>query len=152
MLSASPDTFATWAAKPAEMTELPESTGTQLTDEELAVLAAAEPRLPFAEASVGVRSETGETWVGSPHGLQFLPQDGTRWHVFHSRRWLPSDDVRGVALTESGDAVVQTANGIVRLGRSEVSLEAKMLSIDAMLQAASRSQRIRFGDHAGNAG
>lgn len=134
MLSASPDTFATWAAKPAEMTELPESTGTQLTDEELAVLAAAEPRLPFAEASVGVRSETGETWVGSPHGLQFLPQDGTRWHVFHSRRWLPSDDVRGVALTESGDTVVQTSDGIVQLSRREVSLEAKMLSIDAMLQ------------------
>ena len=72
MLSASPDTFAAWVARPAGVSELPESTGTQLTDEELAVLAAAEPRLPFAEATVGMRSETGETWVGSPHGLQFL--------------------------------------------------------------------------------
>jgi hypothetical protein len=134
LLASSPDSFAAWVVEPAKIAELPATAGTELTEEELAVLAAAEPRLPFAEASCGVRSETGETWVGSPHGLQFLPQDGTRWRVFHSQRWLPSDDVRAVSLTESGDALVQTAEGIVNLRRQETSLEAKMLSVDAMLQ------------------
>jgi hypothetical protein len=134
LLSAAPDTFSSWTTTPSAISRLPESTGTTLSAEELSVLAAAEPRLPFAEPTCGVRSATGETWVGSSQGVQFLPQDGTRWRVFHSRRWLPSDEVRGIALTASGDAVVQTTAGFVELSRRETSLAAKMLSIDAMLQ------------------
>jgi hypothetical protein len=134
LFTAAPDTFSSWTTTPSAISQLLESTGTPLTAEELSVLAAAEPRLPFADPTSGVRSATGETWVGSAQGVQFLPQDGTRWRVFHSRRWLPSDDVRGISLTESGDAVVQTAEGFVELSRRETSLAAKMLSIDAMLQ------------------
>src|SRR5690606_28115987 len=135
-LAASPsdDTFLAWVVEPAAVERLPQSAAAELSDDELVALAAGAPILPFAEATVGLRSPEGDTWVGSPHGLQLLSRDATRWRVFHSQRWLPSDDVRQLSLAEDGSLYVGTSAGIVKLRREKTSLEAKINAIDATLQ------------------
>src|SRR5262249_39773533 len=57
-----------------------------------------------------------------------------RWRLFHSRRWLPSDEVQDVSLSGSGEVIVKTAAGTVKLARKETTLEKKMNQIDATLQ------------------
>jgi hypothetical protein len=128
------DTYFAWVAEPVDIQSLPASAVTELDDDELAALTDGQPTLPFAEATVGLRTPAGDVWVGSPHGLQLLARDATRWRVFHSQRWLPSDDVRQLSLATDGSLLVRTSGGTVRFRREEISLEAKMNAIDEMLQ------------------
>jgi hypothetical protein len=134
LLSAPNDTFQAWVAEPVAAASLPPTVGTRLTEEELSALESGEPRLPFVDASVGLRTENGEYWIGSPHGVQFLAPGDSRWRVFHSRRWLPADEVRDLSLTPDGQLLVETSAGVGRIARRETSLERKMLEIDETLQ------------------
>ena len=53
--------------------------------------------------------------------------------MFHSRRWLPDDEVEDIAIDASGDVLVDTADGMVRIARRSTSLERKMIDIDNTL-------------------
>ncbi len=134
LLAAPKDTFLAWSTEQIVADRLPPSEGTRLTDDELVALDAGEPRMPFVDSTVGLRSLEGEYWIGSQHGLQYLPPSGNRWRVFHSRRWLPDNKVLNLALAPDGALFVETPAGIVKIVRRPQSLEQKMLEIDDMLQ------------------
>ncbi|MBL9125399.1 MAG: hypothetical protein JNG90_17305, partial [Planctomycetaceae bacterium] len=63
------------------------------------------------------------------------------WRLFHSRRWLPSDEVRGLALAADGNLLVETAGGIVKFSQQTTTLDEKMAAINRELQA----QHLREG-------
>ncbi len=132
--STTDDSYLAWVVEPSTVEVLPASAGAKLSDVELTSLTEGSPTLPFADATIGVRSAEGDTWVGSPHGLQWLARSGARWRVFHSRRWLPSDDVQQLSLAADGWLYVRTSEGTVRLRQQAASLEAKMLAVDETLQ------------------
>src|SRR5688572_31058452 len=94
LLAASDSKYLEWIARPIEATTLPASSGERLSQVELETLADNLPRLPFTPLTVGVRLADGTLWVGSSKGLMHLPPGSPRWRLFHSRRWLPADDVQ----------------------------------------------------------
>ncbi|REK19278.1 MAG: hypothetical protein DWQ37_01415 [Planctomycetota bacterium] len=134
------DEFLAWTPAPASVSTLPETTGRRLRESELADLANTGPTLPFGDVTCGVRADDGATWVGSRRGLMCLEPGASRWRVFHSRRWLPDDDVENLALLASGDVVVQTAAGLGKLALKPTTLEKKMHQIDDTLVAHHRRE------------
>ena len=57
-----------------------------------------------------------------------------RWRVFHSRRWLPADDVQDISLTKPNEVVAKTSGGLVRIKQQEISLDQKMAEIGDNIQ------------------
>jgi hypothetical protein len=138
-LSAAPDAqrddaFLAWAVEPANVAALGPSIGQRLIAAELAHLADGKPTTAFADLTVGVRTTDGYVWVGSSSGLMFLAPGAEHWRLFHSRRWLPADDVQDLAVTVEGEVIVKTSAGLCKIVRRMTSLEQKMLAIDALLQ------------------
>jgi hypothetical protein len=134
LLAAADEKYLAWVAGPADVAALPPTSGQKLSAAELNELARAKPVLPFADLTLGIRAGDGATWAASRRAVMYLAPDGDRWRLFHSRRWLPGDEVQGLAVTDTGDALVQTPSGIGRLARRETTLEAKMVRIDETLQ------------------
>ncbi len=134
LLSAADAKYLEWVAGPPNTAKLPESSGQRLTAAELTALARADPQLPFTDPIVGIRDQNHRTWVGCRQGLMLLAPGAERWRLFHSRRWLPSDDVQDLAVTDAGEVYVQTPAGIGELAQRETTLEQKMAEIDATLQ------------------
>ena len=134
VLAAPDEKHKSWVAEPAGIATLPATSGQRLSRAELESLAAGKPTLPFADLTAGARTEDGGTWAGSRGGLMYLAPGAVRWRLFHSRRWLPSDEVADLAVTPQGEVLVQTAAGIGKLAERETTLERKMNEIDAMLQ------------------
>ncbi len=56
-----------------------------------------------------------------------------RWRLFHSRRWLPADEVQDLAIDANGAVLVATPAGIVKLARKQATLGQKMAAIDNAL-------------------
>lgn len=124
-----------WKSEIVAAQSLPVTTGTKLSADELAKLAAAKPPMPYRDATVGVRTSDGTLWVGAPKGLMQLAPKAVRWRLFHSGFWLPSDEVKDLALDADGTVWVQTAAGIAKLAEQTTTLEAKMAAINKELQA-----------------
>lgn len=130
-----------WFAERTEQTSLPSSVGAELSTAELNSLRNSEPRLPFRDLVCGIRLGDGTICLGSSHGLMFREPAMTQWRLFHSLRWLPSDQVQKVAVKSPNDIYVQTQAGIGRLVRREKSLEKKMTEIQEEL----RRRHVREG-------
>jgi hypothetical protein len=126
--------FQAWVRDTPAVESLPATAGRRLAAEELAKIAAGEPRLPYHEARAGVSSEAGVLWIATEGGLCVLQPNGERWRLYHSRRWLPSDDVLDVALDKDGAACVKTAAGIGRISPRMTTLDDKMHEINETLQ------------------
>lgn len=137
----SSDPYLSWQVRAANASVLPESKGHRLTPAELATYATAQPRVPFRDATVGVRSDKGSLWLGCPHGLMYLAPGAERWRLFHSKRWLPSDTVTDVTLLDDGSVMVRTEAGVVTLFQEPTTLEAKM----AMILENLRDYHLRDG-------
>lgn len=118
-----------WAAEPVEAKNLPASSFAKLSVDDLARITASPPRMPYREATVGVKTADGTLWIGSAKGLMQLAPGGTRWKLFHSRRWLPDDAVSDLAVDADGAVWVQTSGGVARLVRKKTTLDAKMAAI-----------------------
>jgi hypothetical protein len=129
----SAEQYLAWVSEPAGMSALPDARDQRLARAELTALVNSKPTLPFPDVTVGVRAADGGIWLGSHRGLMYLAPMAARWRVFHSRRWLPGDDVENVAITELGDVLVETSAGIGRLARRPMTLERKMNDIDETL-------------------
>jgi hypothetical protein len=140
LVGASADEFEAWVAELSGVTQLPESQAERLTPAELAALANRAPSMPFADLTVGCRDRQGGIWAGSRRGLMYLAPGATRWRLFHSRRWLPDDAVRNLAVAANGDVLVDTPLGIGRLARHATTLEKKMVAIDDALVAHHRRE------------
>jgi hypothetical protein len=133
LLGAPDEEFFSWVSEPADASSFPDSTPRRRIRSDLAALVEGQPRLPFSDLTAGVLAPDGGIWIGSHRGLMYLPAGAPRWRVFHSRRWLPGDDVESVAIAESGDVLVKTTEGAARLARRATTLERKMNGIDEML-------------------
>src|SRR5690606_13975826 len=104
----------------------------------------------WAEGLGGISGYEGESWVeritpgdGLPHarvmalaldpesGLWAGPQpgaardDGERWSVRHSRRWLADDEVVDIAADASGGAWIATRRGISHIAARKMTLADK---------------------------
>jgi hypothetical protein len=134
LMAASDEKYLAWVAEPVGMTALPNSVGAALSADELARLSQGEPTMPFADAKSGVRSPDGGIWIPSPRGLMYLAPGATRWRLFHSRAWLPADDVQGLALADDGSVIVQTPAGFGRLKQQSTTLNDKMVLVNSLLQ------------------
>lgn len=134
MLATSNDKYSEWVAEPIQTMSMPATSGERLTPAELAVLAEKQLRLPFKHLTVGVRLGDGTLWIGSPNGLMHLPPHGQRWRLFHSRRWLPADDVQDVSVPAENTVVLKTSAGFGQLIARETTLEKKVAFINEMLQ------------------
>ncbi|HEY2840399.1 MAG TPA: hypothetical protein VGJ26_14680, partial [Pirellulales bacterium] len=134
LMAANDEKYLAWVAEPADVAALPKSVGTPLSADDLAKLVRAEPTMPFDDAKSGVRAASGAIWVPCSRGVMYLAPGAARWRLFHSRAWLPADDVQGLSLAADGSVIVQTVAGFGRLKQQSTTLDAKMATINSMLQ------------------
>ncbi len=134
MIATGSEPYPAWVATRPTETALPASVGTRLSPNDLARLADSKPALPYRDLTVGIRLEDGTQWIGAKQGVMRLAPGGTRWRVFHSRRWLPADQVDDLAIDSEGRAWVSTPAGIGVLGRQTTTLEQKMQGIHEALR------------------
>ena len=127
--------YEAWVAEPVAAAELPSSVVAALSSDECAALGAAAPQVPYTDPTVGLRAPDGTVWLGTPRGLMHLPPGADAWRLFHSRRWLPHDEVTHLALDAQGTLWVATRDGVVRLKQQATTLEAKMAEIHQALRA-----------------
>lgn len=73
----------------------------------------------------------GTLWVGTDAGAARF--DGAAWTLRHSRRWLPSDDVRDVAFDNQGTAWLATANGVCAIKQRTMTLAEKAAYFEDVL-------------------
>ncbi|HEV3025643.1 MAG TPA: hypothetical protein VGX76_24390 [Pirellulales bacterium] len=133
LCGAADEKFPAWVAETVEMSKLPPSSGGRLAIHELAALAAGKPTLPLTDVTVGLRAPDGGLWASSHRGLMYLAPGAKRWRLFHSRRWLPSDDVQELSLTSDGRLLVRTPAGTCQLVQRDTTLEQKMAAIEDTL-------------------
>ena len=126
--------YLTWTSEISKETTLPVTAGEKLSPNDLARLADAKPILPYHDMTCGVRLEDGAVWLGTHHGVIYRTPQMTRWRVFHSRRWLPSDQVEDLSVDQSGGIWVKTSVGVAKLSRRETTLDKKMAAIEEQLQ------------------
>ncbi|MCS7253919.1 MAG: hypothetical protein RMK18_02420 [Armatimonadota bacterium] len=81
----------------------------------------------------------GSIWFASSNGAICL-KDG-EWHYFASQRWLPSDDVRDIAVCNDGSAFIATAKGIARIWQQKMTLAEKA----AIFEQQVNERHKRFG-------
>jgi hypothetical protein len=134
LLAAHDEKYLAWVAEPIAQTALPASAGEQLSAAQLADIEHGQPTLPFSDLTTGLKSSDGSLWVGSHHGLMLLAPEATRWRVFHSRHWLPADDVQELSLVKPSEVVVKTSAGVARIKQSEMTLDRKMAAINDNIQ------------------
>jgi hypothetical protein len=95
--------------------------------------------LPIEDVRCLRLGRDGSVWLASSVGAMCW-KDGT-WHYFASRRWLPSDEVRDIAVRSDGVAVIATAEGIVQLYQQPMTLAEKA----ALFERQVRERHLRFG-------
>ncbi len=125
--------YPAWTAEAAGVEALPDSSGHRLARGELVELVNASPAMPYRDVIQGLRGEDGTLWVGSERGLMCLEPGARRWRLFHSRRWLPADEVQELAIDGDRALLVKTPEGIVKLARCSTTLGQKMAAIDETL-------------------
>lgn len=133
--------YLAWHSETIKDAALPATVGQKLSPNDLARLVDAPPTLPYSDLTCGVRLDDGTQWVGSKQGLMYRTAQMNRWRVFHSRRWLPSDQVVDLAVDGSGAVWAQTAAGMAKISRRETTLDKKIAQIDDDLQRS----HIRLG-------
>jgi len=134
LLAAADEKYLAWTGEAADITALPASRTQRLSAAERAALAAAKPTPPFDDLTVAMRAADGGVWAGSRRGLMYLAPQTPRWRLFHSRRWLPNDEVQDLMITADGEVYVKTPGGFGKLSRRETTLEQKMAALDEALQ------------------
>lgn len=133
--------FESWTAHYELATEnspaaepLPPTAGQRLSPAALDELLSSEPPLPYRELNDGVRLDDGTLWIAARGGLMQLEPGAARWRLFHSRRWLPDDNVREIALDEDGAVWIRTAHGSGQLRRQRMTLDEKVDAIHRTLR------------------
>jgi hypothetical protein len=141
LLAVHDETYLAWMAEPVANAKPAATTGTRLSREQLAELGHRKPIPPFSDLTTGVRAADGGLWVGSQHGLMLLAPQATQWRVFHSRRWLPADDVTDLTVIQPNEVLAMTSEGAVRIKQQEMTLARKMAEINDNIQ----KHHLRFG-------
>ena len=79
--------------------------------------------LPNTQVQALGFDEQGRLWAGTELGA--ARYDGHGWSLRHSLRWVPSDQVRGVAFDKSENTYLATAGGVARLRQRQMTLAEK---------------------------
>jgi hypothetical protein len=79
--------------------------------------------LPFNKISSIAAGEDGVIWLATPKGA--IRFDGLNWEYRQGLRWLPDDDVRGIAVEANGNAWFATKNGVGLIERRRITLSEK---------------------------
>ena len=133
--------FPTWTAEPSKATRLPATVGKRLSLDETIAIRDTEPLPPYQGIVAGVKLPDGTLWIGTDHGVVYRAPGKKDWRVFHSRRWLPSNQVFDVAVTAEGIVQVHTEEGMVRIVPRVTTLTQKMTEIHSDL----RRRHVREG-------
>lgn len=123
-----------WTTRPYSADTLPRSVGTRLTSDELAALRNAAPKPPFDDFVSGIRLDDGGIWLAASNGVMFQEAGTKSWKLFHSRRWLPAEQVKDFAVIKDGSVFLATPNGIGSIIIARKSLEQKAHEIHADLR------------------
>lgn len=79
----------------------------------------------------------GRLWAGTALGV--VRFDGKTWSLRHTRRWLPGDEVRGVAFDKEGTAWIATDKGVGAIKQRKMTLADKA----AHYEAITRERHVR---------
>ncbi|MGD9645928.1 MAG: hypothetical protein AB7U73_09455 [Pirellulales bacterium] len=134
LMATGSEPYAAWVAEYPIEGALPASVGTKLSPNDLARLVDGKPVLPYRDLTVGIKLDDGTLWLGSKQGVMRLKPDDTRWRVFHSRLWLPSNEVTDLAVDAERRVWVSTPAGIGKIERKTITLEQKMQAIHDALR------------------
>lgn len=126
--------YAFYTVKHGPAGTLPATAGQKLTAAELEAVKTGQPVPPFRTLTAGVKLDDGTLWVASTGGLFTRRPDEPRWRLYHSRRWLASNDVRDVSVTKDGAIHALTSAGITILAPESTTLTRKMDQINADIQ------------------
>jgi hypothetical protein len=88
-------------------------------------------RVPLADPRAAARTSDGGLVVATAAGAMRVVDrgDGPEWRVYGAERWLPSEDVRGVATDASvadGPLHFATAGGLATVTAKRITLEEKL--------------------------
>ncbi|MCB9521240.1 MAG: hypothetical protein H6698_01605 [Myxococcales bacterium] len=108
-----------------------------------------------------VRTNDGGFIIATPRGAQrVIDWDGPEWHLYRAERWLPGDDVRGVAVgrgDETAPVWFATSGGLATVTARYETLEQKLGPfVDRVLARHNRegavadSHLVRRGDVTSN--
>src|SRR5262245_16926083 len=123
-----------WTAETVGDHALSTTEGRRLTGAELATIRDGKPVVPYRDLTCGVRLSDGTLWVGAKGGLLYRAPQAKCWRLFHSRRWLPDDQVLNLSAAPDDCVYVQTPAGIGRIYQRTTTLEQKMAEIHAELR------------------
>jgi len=83
-------------------------------------------------------AERPTAWLGTSEGLILLTHWSGGWpgtyRFLHSKRWLPSDDVRAIAVGKNGNVIVGTSSGISILREESMTLAKKAAYYEKMVR------------------
>lgn len=84
--------------------------------------------VPLAQARSGLRHQNGGPLIATAGGVMRLDERGfgLEWRVYGAERWMPSEDVRGVAQAADGTLWFATAKGPGSVTTELVTLEQKL--------------------------
>jgi hypothetical protein len=84
--------------------------------------------VPLGGARAGLRHENGGPVIATSGGVMRLDERGfgMEWRVYGAERWMPSEDVRGVAQAADGALWFATARGPGHVTTALVTLEQKL--------------------------
>jgi hypothetical protein len=120
---------------------LPQGIGHKLTAVEIDAIRTGNPVPPYKTIQAAVRLDDGTLWIGSRSGLFTRKPGEPRWRLYHSRRWLPADNVTDVSISKEGVISALTPAGIGRLSPRPETLAAKIEAIETMI----RKHHVREG-------
>jgi hypothetical protein len=115
--------------------------------------------VPLSNARAGLRHENGGPAIATAGGVMRLDDRGfgLEWRVYGAERWMPSEDVRGLAQATDGTLWFATAAGPGSVTTEVVTLEqklapfvARVLARHDRLGAVADSHLIRRGDVTSN--
>jgi hypothetical protein len=82
-----------------------------------------EEGLPSIFFTTMAPAENGAMWFGTKNGA--IRFDGKTWEYRQGKNWLPSDNVRAIAVNENGDAWFATDAGVGLIERKPMTLAKK---------------------------
>lgn len=85
------------------------------------------------------KAERPTAWLGTNEGLIMLTHWSGGWpgtyRFLHSRRWLPSNEVRAIAIGSEGNVFVGTTGGVSILKEETMTLAKKAAYYEKMIRA-----------------
>ncbi len=98
--------------------------------------------LPYWDVRCMAFAPDGTLWAGTREGIGRYRDDeawvtqnnGSKWSLRHSKRWLLDDEVRDIAFDADGTAWIATAKGVSAIKRKTMTLAEKAAHYQTILE------------------